>query len=104
MAKVNFEIIRTKVKAGDYEISIHAFEQMRHRGITIDDLESAIAHGDIIERDYQATPFPKCIFWGFTVLKGESIHVVCSITPQSRIVTVYFPDEDVWSQDRFRRR
>lgn len=32
MARVNFEIIREKVRAGDYEISVHAFERMRQRG------------------------------------------------------------------------
>ncbi len=104
MTKVDFDVIRTQVQAGDYEISVHAFERMRRRGITLDDLENAIIHGDIIERDPQAKPFPKCIFWGFTILKGESIHIVCSITPRSRVVTVYFPDEDEWAQDRFRRR
>lgn len=104
MAKVNFEIIRAKVRVGDYDISVHAFERMRQRGITLDDLENAIVNGEIVERDVQAQPFPKCIFWGFTVLKGESIHVVCSVTPKSRVVTVYFPDEDEWAQDRFRRR
>ena len=104
MAKVNFESIRAKVEAGEYEISLHAFERMRRRGISLEDVENAIVHGDIIEKDIRAKPFPKCIFWGFTVLKGESIHVVCSITPQSQIVTVYFPDEDKWSWDRFRRR
>ena len=104
MAKIDFEAIRTQVQSGNYEISVHAFERMRQRSIAIDDLENAIIHGDIIDQDLQAKPFPKCIFWGFTLLKGESIHVVCSITPQSRIVTVYFPDEDEWAQDRFRRR
>jgi len=104
MAQVDFEVIRTQVQAGDYEISVHAFERMRQRSITMADLENAIIHGDIIERDPQAKPFPKCIFWGFTILKGESIHIVCSITPKSRVVTVYFPDEDEWAQDRFRRR
>jgi hypothetical protein len=104
MAKVDFELIRTKVQAGDYEISVHAFERMRQRRISLDDLENVIINGDIIERDSRAKPFPKCIFWGFTLLKGDSIHVVCSVTPRSRVVTVYFPDEDEWSQDRFRRR
>ena len=104
MPSVDFEQIRNEVKSGNYEISLHAFERMRKRGITIDDLEEVILHGEIIERDVQAQPFPKCIFWGFTVLKGESIHVVCSITPHSRIVTVYFPDEDKWARERIRRR
>jgi hypothetical protein len=102
--KVNFEVIREKVKAGEYEISVHAFERIRQRGISLDDLEHAIVNGDIIEQDPHAKPFPKCIFLGFTLLKGEAIHVVCSLTLHSKVVTVYFPDEDEWSQDRFRRR
>ncbi len=104
MAKVDFEKIRAKVQAGEYEINLHAFDRMRRRGITLEDVENAVIHGEIIERDAQAIPYPKCIFWGFTTLKGESIHVVCSITPQGQIVTVYFPDEDKWSRGRFRRR
>ena len=104
MTKIDFELIRKKVREGDYEISVHATEQMRRRGITLDDVENAIINGEIIERDPQVRPFPKCIFWGFTVLKGESIHVVCSITPQSKVVTVYFPEEDEWARDRYRRR
>jgi len=104
MKKVDFETIRAKVKAGDYEISLHASERMRQRGLTFDDLEQVIIYGEIIERDYQAKPFPKCIFLGYDSLKGEAWHVVCSLTPQSRIVTVYFPDEDEWSQAKFRRK
>ena len=104
MKKVDFATIREKVKEGDYEISVHAFERMRRRGLTLDDIENAILNGEIIEQDKKAKPFPKCIFWGFTLLKGESIHVVCSLVPDSRVVTVYFPDEDKWSRGRFRRR
>jgi len=104
MPKVNFEEIRTKVQRGDYEISVHAFQRMRQRGISLADVENVIMDGEIIERDADATPFPKCIFWGFTTAKGESLHVVCSVTPQSKIVTVYFPDEDQWARDRFRRK
>jgi hypothetical protein len=104
MPRVNFDAIRTSVQTGDYAISVHAFERMRRRGITLDDLESVIINGEIIERDADAMPYPKCIFLGYTVLKGELLHVVCSLTPHSRVVTVYFPDEDEWARGRFRLR
>lgn len=104
MPTVDFESIRIHIRNGDYEVSVHAFQRMRQRGIRLQDVEHAILHGEIIERDAQAIPFPKCIFWGFTEEKGESIHVVCSVTPQSKIVTIYFPDEDKWARDRIRRR
>ncbi len=104
MPKMDFEEIRVKVQRGDYEISVHAFERMRQRGISLEDVENVIIGGTIIERDLDAKPFPKCIFLGFTARKGESLHVVCSLTPQSKIVTVYFPDEDQWSRERYRRK
>jgi len=94
MSKVNFEQIREKISSGDYQISIHATKSLRMRGLTIADLEHAILFGKIIERDANAWPYPKCIFLGEDTLKGESIHVVCSLTPDALIVTVYFPDED----------
>ena len=103
MPKVDFEIIRDKVKSGDYEISVHATKRLRSRQLTSADLEHAIIHGKIIEHDPEAKPYPKCIFLGEDAVKGESLHVVCSLTPDALIVTIYFPDEDVWSKDRYRR-
>ena len=77
--------------------------RLRSRQLTLADLEHAVIHGQIIERDSDAKPFPKCIFLGEDAVKGESLHVVCSLTPDTQIVTIYFPDEDVWSKDRYRR-
>lgn len=42
MLKMNFEEIRIKVQRGDYEISVHAFERMRQRGISLADVENVI--------------------------------------------------------------
>ena len=103
MINVDFDIIREKVKAGDYQISVHATQRLRSRQLTIADLEHAIIHGAIIERDPDARPYPKCIFLGEDATKGESLHVICSLTPDALIVTIYFPDEDIWSKDRYRR-
>ena len=100
MAEIDFEIIRKKVKEGDYEISVHATKRLRERQLTIADIENAIIKGEIIERDLKAKPNPKCIFLGEDAVKGESLHVVCSLTPDTLIVTVYFPDEDNWSKDK----
>jgi hypothetical protein len=103
MTKVNFELIREKVKSGDYRISVHGLKRLRSRELTIADLENAIVMGEIIDRDPDATPYPKCIFLGEDAIKGESIHVVCSLAPDTLIVTVYFPDEDRWAKDRYRK-
>lgn len=103
MATVDFDIIREKVKSGDYEISVHALQRLRSRQLTTADMEHAIIHGEIIERDPNAQPHPKCIFLGEDVVKGESLHVVCALMPDTLIVTVYFPEEDIWSKGRYRR-
>ena len=103
MAEVDFDLIRVKVESGDYQISVHATKRLRSRQLAIADLENVILKGEIIERDPNAKPYPKCIFLGEDVTKGESLHVVCSLTPGAFIVTVYFPDEDVWSKDKYRR-
>lgn len=58
MPKVDFEEIRAKVQRGDYEISVHAFERMRQRGISLEDVENVIMDGEIIERDVDAQSFP----------------------------------------------
>jgi len=104
MATIDFEVIRHSVREGNYEISIHASKRLRQRQISLLELEQVILTGEIIERDLHAKPYPKCIFLGYTELKGEALHVVCSVTPQATIVTVYFPDEDHWAQDRIRHR
>jgi len=103
MPKIEFENIREKVRAGDYYVSVHATRQLRKRQLTISDIENVILYGKIIVRDPGAQPNPKCIFLGEDTLKGEVLHVVCSLDPDVRIVTVYFPDEDLWSKDRYRR-
>lgn len=103
MSTVNFEIIREKVRQGDYFLSVHASKQIRRRQLSIADIESVILYGEIIFRDSNAQPNPKCIFLGEDAIKGESLHVVCSLDPDVRIVTIYFPDEDIWSKDRYRK-
>lgn len=104
MKSLDFEIIRSKVRAGEYELSVHATKRLRQRKISLVELEQVIITGEIIEQDPNAAPYPKCIFLGYLEPKGEALHVVCSITPQASVVTIYFPDEDRWAQDRFRKK
>jgi len=103
MKKSGFDTIREKVIAGNYQISVHALRRMRSRQITIADIEHAIIHGRIIMGDINAKPYPKCIFLGEDPVKGETLHVICSLNPQVMLVTVYFPDEELWSKDEYRK-
>ncbi len=103
MAPDDFELIREKVRQGDYYLSVHATRQIRRRQLSIGDVEHAVIYGEIIMRDPDAHPNPKCIFLGEDLEKGESLHVVCALDPDVSVVTVYFPDEDLWSKDRYRK-
>ena len=104
MSQLDFEIIRQKVRQGEYEISIHASKRLRNRKISLVEWEQVLISGEIIERDFHAKPYPKCIFLGYTEPKGEAYHVVCSITPDATVVTACFPDEDRWAQDKIRKK
>jgi hypothetical protein len=46
MSSIDFEIIKEKVKSGDYEISVHATKRLRKRQLTIADIENIVIHGD----------------------------------------------------------
>jgi hypothetical protein len=41
MRKIDFEAIRARVQAGDYQINVHAFERIRQRGVSLEDVEAA---------------------------------------------------------------
>jgi len=103
VSKIDFDLIRERVKSGDYQISVHAAKRLRSRQLAIADLEHAIIYGKIIMRNPKAKPYPKCIFLGEDLIKGESLHVVCSLNPQVMLVTVYFPDEESWSRDEYKK-
>lgn len=80
----------------------HAVRQMAKRNI--DDLEvcEAILSGEIIEEYPDDKYSPSCLVYGRT-LKERHLHVVCSLPPRVRIVTVYDPDPDEWTDYRRRK-
>jgi hypothetical protein len=81
--------IQDKVRKEEYEISLHAEKERYAEDISINDLETAIYNGDILE-DYTDDPRgPSCLILGYS--KNRPIHIVCghSSTKWIRVNSLY---------------
>jgi len=96
--------IQDKVRKEEYEISLHAEKERYAEDVSINDLESAIYNGDILE-DYTDDPRgPSCLILGYS--KNRPIHIVCghSSTKWIRVITVYIPKLPKWIDERTRAK
>ena len=96
--------IRAKITAGLFEFSKHAVDQSILRRISVQELREAIAAGEIIE-DYPNDKYgPSSLVFGLTT-KDRPLHVQCSYPsrPLLKIITLYEPDEDFWSDFKVRK-
>jgi hypothetical protein len=81
----------------------HAKNRLVERGITIENIKSAIQTGEIIEQYENDKPFPSCLLLGRTE-QNTHIHVVASVDNNFLyIITAYYPDENKW-EDGFKNR
>ena len=96
--------IKDKVRKEEYEISLHAEKERYTEDVSINDLESDIYNGDILE-DYTDDPRgPSCLILGYS--KNRPIHIVCghSSTKWIRVITVYIPKLPKWIDERTRTK
>ena len=98
--------IRRKIRRRQYEFSKHAVDQTLLRDIAVKELEEAIVNRSEIIEDYPDDKYgPSCLILGFTEA-GRPLHVQCSYLRRSliKIITVYQPDPDQWTDLRVRRQ
>lgn len=84
---------------------IHAIQRMAERGISLEEVRTALAGGEIIEDYPDDTPYPSRLILGWAGMR--SLHVVAATDTAARetiIITVYEPDPDQWEPDLKRRR
>src|SRR5947199_8563636 len=96
--------IRQKIADSRFELSKHATDQTLLRGIRVQEIQEAIAGGEIIE-DYPNDKYgPSCLILGFT-RKRRPLHVQCSYPSRDliKIITLYEPDPEIWINSRVRR-
>lgn len=99
------DAIRTKIASGQFEFSEHATEQGILRRITLQEIQEAVSHCELIE-DYPDDKYgPSCLLLGFTSLR-RPLHIHCSYPsrPIIKIITLYEPDPSKWIDFEVRRR
>lgn len=98
--------IRAKLSRREYEFSKHAVDQSIVRDVQVSEIEEAVANRSEIIEDYPDDKYgPSCLILGFT-LAGRPLHLQCSYPsrPLIKIVTLYEPDPDLWSDFRHRKQ
>lgn len=78
----------------------HAVRRMFERAISTDDVAAALAGGQVIE-DYPIdTPYPSCLWLGYS--NGKPLHIVFADNQgddERIVITVYQPDPALWADD-----
>lgn len=96
---LSIEELRKYNSPEHYVITEHARLRLFERGISIDDIQKAIANGEIIHQYEDDRPFPCCLILSFTS-DERPIHLVVSIDGgYIYLITAYIPDADIWEDD-----
>ncbi len=94
--------IRSAAQKDQIFFTEHAVRQMAKRNIIDEDVFEIISSGKIIE-EYPADKYgPSCLIYGQTV-NDRQLHIVCSLPPRVRIITVYQPDPAEWIEYQRRK-
>lgn len=87
--------IRQAIRAGKYEFTIHALEEMDDDDLDETDVRYAILHGEISAELTDDPRGVRFVVLGNTQDKTRSMEVVCRFLPSGllRIITVYQIEE-----------
>lgn len=98
------EVPRAKVWQYPRWVSEHGFDKLRLIDCTFAEFEAAIEEAEVIEETAsEGTLKQVVLLWGWK----RPLHVVVVVDDrrgEERIVTIYEPDPDSWSDDYRRRR
>lgn len=96
------KIIKEMVSKDKYRFTRHAIEQSILRKIDVEEVKEAILNDEIIE-DYPSDKYsPSCLVYGQTD-RGRHLHIQCSLPPKIKIITIYEPKPNKWTNYRIRR-
>jgi len=96
--------IRDKVRRRHYELSKHAVDQSIIRDIRVSEMEEAVLRGEVIEDYPDDERGPSCLVLGFT-RSGRALHIQVSYPsrPVLKVITLYEPDPELWTDSRHRK-
>ena len=72
---MNIEIVQNLYRTAKIKWSIHCLERMQERDISINDVESCLHTGEIIEDYPDDFPHPSCLIFGYTK-ENKVLHLV----------------------------
>jgi hypothetical protein len=104
---MTIEEIRELVRAGRYEVSIHAQQERLEEDLDLNEIEAALLQGELIE-DYPEDPRgPSCLVG--RLAGPKPIHIVIGWATRKqqverilRLITVYIPRPPKWIDLRTR--
>lgn len=99
---MDIRLICEAVSQGNWSFTEHGVRQMRDRRIKVNEVRQAILCGEIIEEYPDDKYSPSCLIYGQTV-ELRHLHIVCSLPPVVRIITVYEPNQQEWIDYRRRK-
>ena len=77
----------------------HCLERMQERDISINDVESCLQTGEIIEDYPDDFPHPSCLIFGYTK-DNKILHIVVgSNSDVIFFITAYYPSTDKFEKD-----
>ncbi len=96
--------VRFQLRAGSFDFSRHAFRRAAERNISEQDIRQAGSQAAVIESYPHDKYSPSCLLLGFTAV-GRPLHIQVSLadTEMVRIVTLYEPNPDEWTDYSLRR-
>lgn len=99
------EFIHAAIAQQTYVLSVHADNERLADGLTVTQLEVALAQCEVLESYPDDPRGASCLVLGFTP-DGRAIHLVCGRKPGGPLVliTVYLPTMPKWCDARTRNR
>jgi hypothetical protein len=89
----------------ELRFKVHAIIQMEERGLTVDDIRTALSNGEDIETRPEENPYPARLVLGVCSLGPLHVAVRDNIEDEEMIVeTAYQPDPALWEPDFKTRR
>ncbi len=77
----------------------HCLERMQERDISINDVESCLQTGEIIEEYPDDFPHPSCLIFGYTK-ENKVLHLVVGSNGDTIFfITAYYPDTNKFETD-----
>lgn len=98
---MDIKLLQSLYNASDSNIkwAKHCFERMQERDISINDVESCLQTGEIIEDYPDDFPHPSCLIFGYTK-KNKILHIVVGSNGDTIFfITAYYPNTDKFEMD-----